>query len=297
MKSLSLLLALFLAPALAAQEDNSKTDAPKRIDFDIKIESHGEGIPETVQKMIKLVAPEGAGKYHTLNLPDGRGTMVIEIETSGELSDVKWALLDSSNTEDALGCSLEDIPSGDCETDEGCCGKCDSTPKAFVRVNGEEVQLGMDNLPPEIRAHIGAALSGELGQGCPGQKANCSCAVKGKGGTSCSKLPSSCSAAASQTLWAVSNASARNPWGHPVRTAKATSVFSCNETASASCNKAASASCNKGVPSTCSKGSPSCETSQTLWASSPATGRNLWGGTTKASCGNTGSKSPWNRYL
>ena len=125
MKSLSLLLALFLAPALAAQENNSKTDAPKQIDLNIKIESHGQGIHVAEQQMIKLAAPEGAGKYHTLNLPDGRGTMVIEIETSGDLEDVRWALLDSSNTEDALGCSLGDIPSGDCETDEGCCGKCD----------------------------------------------------------------------------------------------------------------------------------------------------------------------------
>ena len=216
MKSLSLLLSLFLAPALAAQEDISKADALQQI---------------KVQKMIQLVAPEGAGKYHTLNLPGGKGTMVIEIETSGDLEDVKWALLDSSDTEETLGCSLEDIPSGDCETDEGCCGKCDSTPKAFVRVNGEEVQLGMDNLPPGIRAHIKSALSEGIAQGfdsegdCPfsqGQTFN----VKGNGGASCNKAASaSCN--------------------------KATSA-SCSKTASASCNKAASASCCKGSKASCS---------------------------------------------
>ena len=273
MKSLSLLLALFLAPALAAQENNSKTDAPKQIDLNIKIESHGEGIPETVQKMIKLAAPEGAGKYHTLNLPGGKGTMVIEIETSGDLEDVKWALLDSSDTEETLGCSLEDIPSGDCETDEGCCGKCDSTPKAFVRVNGEEVQLGMDNLPPGIRAHIKSALSEGIAQGfdsegdCPfsqGQTFN----VKGNGGASCNKAASaSCNKATSASC-------------------SKTASASCNKAASASCCKGSKASCSKGTPTTCSKGTPSCRAKSSC--------------SKKNSCGNTGSKSPWtpwNRYL
>ena len=115
MKSLSLLLALFLAPTLAAQEDTSKADAPKQINFDIKIESHGEGIPKTVQKMIKLVAPEDAGKYHTLNLPGGKGTMVIEIETSGDLEDVKWALLQDSFN----------IEGGDCPFSQGQKTDCD----------------------------------------------------------------------------------------------------------------------------------------------------------------------------
>ena len=300
MKSLPILLSILLAPALAAQEDSSQKDAPNQIQ---------------VQKIIKLVAPDGANKFHRLNLPSGQGTVVIRVKTSGDAEGTE-GLLENLNFEEILGCSLEDTLLGssnskscqisvECETlskdcGEDCCGKCEEqgvamrkfgnlpfggsngNPMAFaICLDGKDGQFELDGIPGDLRARIKTAIAqvGDFPLVIGGDNPHAPRAVflsdASFGRTQGSNF-----------LWKVDRGSA-----------------TCSNSRDLWNRSAANTSCSKAAPTTCSKSS-SCGPSRTLW-----------GGTAKASCGtqpscqtdsscskksscgNTGSKSPWNRYL